>query len=182
MSCGNSSNVMPVELLIRPLVVDDLAAYKALRDEMLALHPEAFTPDAATQQAKPAGSYAARLGLEQGGGAQFTLGAWRGGQLVGAVSCEREARLKTLHIGHLVGMMVRPEARGQGAGRALVTACIARARQARGLEMLTLSVTSGNLAALALYEAAGFRRYGRMPRAMKLDGRYHDKDLMVLDL
>lgn len=33
--------------------------------------------------------------------------------------------------------------------------------------------------ALALYEHAGFVRYGLLPRAIKIDGRYHDKALMV---
>jgi len=48
--------------------------------------------------------------------------------------------------------------------------------------MLTLSVTATNTMASALYAKLGFRRYGTLPRALKVDGEYHDKDLMVLDL
>ena len=79
-------------------------------------------------------------------------------------------------------MMVCAEARGHGVGRALLEACIARAREADGLELLTLSVTSSNLAAVRLYERAGFEPYGRLPRAIKLEDTYHGKDLMVLAL
>jgi ribosomal protein S18 acetylase RimI-like enzyme len=173
---------MGAEPLIRVLAADDLTAYKALRDEMLALHPEAFTSDAPTERARPAAAYLPRLGLDRPDGGQFALGAWHGDALAGALSCERDNRLKVRHIGHVIGMMVRPEMRGRGVGRALLAACIERVRTVEGMEMLTLTVTSSNRAAAALYEGAGFRRYGRLEHALKLDGIYHDKDLMVLHL
>jgi ribosomal protein S18 acetylase RimI-like enzyme len=173
---------MDAEPSLRALGGDDALAYKALRDEMLARHPEAFTSDAPTESAKPAASYLARFGDDAGGSRRFTLGAWIGPRLCGAISCENDDRVKVRHIGHIVGMMVREESRGRGLGRALLEACIARARRAPGLEMLTLSVTSHNAAAVALYRAAGFDRYGRLPHALKLGNDYHDKDLMVLPL
>jgi len=46
--------------------------------------------------------------------------------------------------------------------------------------MLTLSVTSSNATAVALYEGAGFKRYGRLVHAIKIGHAYYDKDLMVL--
>ena len=167
---------------IRALVPADLPAYKVLRDEMLALHPEAFTSDAETERAKPPLSYLSRIGAERADEAFFVLGAWDHDALIGAIACERDPRLKVRHIGHLVGMMVRAEARGRGVGRALLEACVARARRVPGLEMLTLTVTSTNAAAVALYEAIGFKPYGRLVHAMKLGDTYHDKDLMVLAL
>ena len=79
---------------------------------MLALHPEAFTSDAESEAGKEPADYLHRLGLERRDGGHFVLGAWRGKRLLGAIGCEREARLKVRHIGHVIGMMVRPEARG----------------------------------------------------------------------
>jgi ribosomal protein S18 acetylase RimI-like enzyme len=58
-------------------------------------------------------------------------------------------------VAHLYGMWVAPEARGSGAGRALVDAVIAWARE-RGARRLTTSVTEDNDGALRLYERAGF--------------------------
>ncbi|WP_280155688.1 N-acetyltransferase [Piscinibacter sp. XHJ-5] len=171
---------MHAEPLIRALEAADLAAYKALRDEMLELHPEAFTSDAPTERARSAAAYLPRLGLDRADGGQFTLGAWHGDTLVGALTCECDKRIKVRHIGHVVGMMVHPQARGRGIGSALLAACIARARSSSGMEMLTLTVTSSNRPAVALYEGAGFRRYGRLEHAIKLGDTYHDKDLMVL--
>ena len=65
-------------------------------------------------------------------------------------------------------MMVHPDACGRGIGRALLEACIARARGRGGTELLTLSVTSGNAAAIHLYESVGFVRYGRLERAVRI--------------
>ena len=165
---------------IRRLVPADLAAYKALRDQMLEAHPESFTSDPAPERAPE--SYLSRLGLQHPEGGEFTLGAWQLGRLVGAVTCERDARAKVRHIGHVIGMMVRSEIRGLGIGRALLEACIAHARAADGLVMLTLTVTAGNAAAVRLYEQSGFVRYGRLPRAILVDGAYHAKDQMSLSL
>jgi ribosomal protein S18 acetylase RimI-like enzyme len=166
---------------LRLLGEDDLPAYKALRDHLLALHPEAFTSDALTERTMSAAGYRNRLG-GQGDEAHFTLGAWRGARLVGAISCERDPRLKVRHIAHVVGMMLHPDARGRGLGRALLERCLELLRGVPDVELVTLNVTSTNAAAVALYRGAGFERYGRLLHAIKLGEIYHDKDLMVLTL
>jgi ribosomal protein S18 acetylase RimI-like enzyme len=168
-------------LAIRDMAAPDLPAYKALRDGLLAAHPEAFSSDAETERERAPETYLARV-AGPGMAWPFTLCAWRGSALAGAITCEREVRVKTRHIGHIVGMMVHPESRGLGVGGALLDACIARCRTSREVELLTLSVTTGNEAATRLYERAGFVRYGRLERAVRVGGRYHAKDLMVLDL
>ena len=167
---------------IRRLQSADLAAYKALRDATLAADPSAFTSDAPTESRKAPEAYLPRLGMGAPLGGVFTLGALRNGALLGAVGCERDMRLKVRHIGHIVGMMVRTDQRGSGIGRLLIDACVAEARRGAGVEMLTLTVTASNAGAVRLYERAGFRRCGSLPHAIKVDGRYHAKDQMVLML
>jgi ribosomal protein S18 acetylase RimI-like enzyme len=169
-------------ITLRALGEEDLPAYKALRDAMLDAHPDAFTSDAATEAQRSVDSYRSRVGDSANESGHFTLGAFRDGQLVGALSCERDDRLKVRHIGHIVGMMVAPQARGEGVGRALLHECIARARRSRGLELLTLSVTASNEAARRLYLGAGFRSYGLLEHAIKLGRDYHAKELMALAL
>jgi RimJ/RimL family protein N-acetyltransferase len=171
---------MSESLTIRPLVVTDLPYYKQMRDDMLLAHPEAFSSDAAAEKNKEPADYLYRLGIDRRSGGHFLLGAWRGARIVGAIGCERELRLKVQHIGHVVGMMVRPEARGRGVGHDLLEACIAEARQTPGLEMLTLTVTVGNTAAIRLYERCGFIVYGTLPRALRIGRVYHDKLHMAL--
>ena len=167
---------------LRLLAAGDLHDYKQLRDEMLARHADAFTSDASEERLKSAESYASRLGADHASCGSFSFGAWAAQRLVGAITLQREARRKAAHIGLVSGMMVRLDVQGQGVGRALLAACIAACREAAGLERLTLSVTSSNDAAVALYRQAGFTRYGTLVHAIKLDNRYFDKDLMVLAL
>ena len=165
---------------IRMLGPADLGRYKALRDLLIVGYPEAFTSEAAVEQRRPPETYLARLAGASGNGFPFTLAAWRGERLVGAVTCERDTRVKVCHIVRLVGMMVDPAARGGGIGGALVAACVDTVRSREGIEMLTLSVTSDNAAAIRLYERAGFVRYGRLERAIRVGTTYYSKDLMVL--
>ena len=168
--------------VIRPLAAGDLTAYKALRDALLEAHPEAFTSDAASERGRAPSDYLQRLGLDRREGGHFTLGAWSSaGQLLGAISCERELRQKVAHIGHVIGMMVAAGARRRGVGAALLDACIDAARGA-GVELLTLSVTADNDVAVRLYERRGFRPYGRLERALRVGSVYHAKLLMSLSL
>ena len=175
---------------IRRLQPADLGAYKALRDEALRLHPEAFTSDHETESARAPESYLGRLGLGEPLGGSFLLGAFveENGieRLVGSVGLERETRTKTRHIAWLIAMMVLPDYTGRGIGRALLDGCLAEARRADGLRMIVLSVTASSERVVRLYERAGFERYGLVPRAVRIvDGRterFFDKAQMLLML
>lgn len=171
------------DITVRPLLEPDLIGYKALRDAMLAGHPEAFTSDADTESRRDLASYRSRLAGGCNGGTLFTLLALDGARIVGALTCEREPRRKVQHLAHLVGMMVADTHRGRGIGRTLLAEALDRLRATAGVAQVTLSVTAGNRAAIGLYESAGFVRYGRLPDAVRLpDGRRLDKDLMLLRL
>jgi RimJ/RimL family protein N-acetyltransferase len=169
------------ELTVRELQASDLAAYKALRDHALAHHEEAFNSDAPTEAQRNAQSYASRLGSGSANSG-FTLGAFRGDQLVGAVALERDPRVKVQHIGHVIGTMVHADEIGRGIGCALMDALIERASADPELQQLTLTVTAGNAAAERLYARTGFVVFGTQPRAMRIGGRFLDKHHMVLNL
>jgi RimJ/RimL family protein N-acetyltransferase len=170
----------PAALTVRELEAHDLDAYKALRDHALVHHEEAFTSDAATEAKRNAQSYAARLGSDEAGG--FTLGAFRGDALVGAVTLERDPRIKVRHVGHVIGTMVHASEIGRGVGRALMDALIERASADEELQSLTLTVTAGNAAAERLYARVGFTTFGTQPRAIRIGDRYFTKQHMVLNL
>jgi RimJ/RimL family protein N-acetyltransferase len=169
------------DLTLRELQSADVDAYKALRDHALAHHEEAFTSDAPTEALRSARSYAARLGRADDA-QSFTLGAFRGDRLVGAISCERDPRSKVRHVGHVIGTMVRLEEQGRGVGRALLDAMIARASADEELQQLTLTVTAGNASAERLYARAGFVRFGTLPRAIRVGDRFFDKHHLMLSL
>lgn len=174
-------------LRIARIAPADLGAYKALRDEALRLHPDAFDADIESEQARPPESFIGRLGLGEPLGGSFLLGAWMDRQMVGMIGLERQSLQKLRHSAELNSMMVRPSHTGHGVGRMLMEACIAEARKAIGLEQIILRVSTSSTSAIRLYEHAGFKSCGIVPHALRLvDGpgqvRYFDKLTMVLML
>ena len=80
------------------------------------------------------------------------------------------------------GISVERACWGKGVGWQLTLACIECARKAGYLQM-ELEAVSENAAALALYEKAGFREYGRNPKGFRRrDGSYQELVLMRLEL
>jgi ribosomal protein S18 acetylase RimI-like enzyme len=158
--------------VLRRLGPDDWAAYRALRLEALAAHPESFGASWEVESREPAAFFAGRLE------ANHVIGGWREGALVGVAGLRFNASAKQRHKATLWGMYVRPDARRQGLAAALVEAAVAAARGR--VEEVRLAVVATNAAALALYRAAGFREYAVEPRALKVGGTYCDEVLMAL--
>jgi len=76
---------------------------------------------------------------------------------------------------------VARDRQGSGVGRALTEALVATARAA-GVEQLTLDLRADNSVALALYEALGFRVYGRLTDFVAVGALRYDKVFCVRDL
>ena len=76
------------------------------------------------------------------------------------------------HCGNL-GMGVLAEYRGQGIGKQLLIAFIAKAR-AKGITRVELEVRADNERAIKLYERVGFVKEARKRNAMRFDGVYYD--------
>jgi RimJ/RimL family protein N-acetyltransferase len=166
---------------IRPLAAEDAPAYHALRLRMLREYPDAFTSSVEEDAAKPLAWVVARLTPDPADG--VVLGAFDAeGALAGSIGFAREERRKQRHKALVFGMFVAPEHAQRGVGRALLAACIARARATPGLERLTLTVTASNERATRLYEVAGFSEFGLEERALKIGDRYYPKAHMVLEL
>jgi ribosomal protein S18 acetylase RimI-like enzyme len=82
------------------------------------------------------------------------------------------------HCGAL-GMGLLPDYRGQGLGRVLLNACIAKSA-AKGLTRIELEVREDNDRAIRLYERAGFLVEGRKRNSMRLGGIYFNTLIMGL--
>ncbi|MFH9590362.1 GNAT family N-acetyltransferase [Streptomyces luteogriseus] len=100
------------------------------------------------------------------------------GRLAGYVHLGFPTELESnRHVRQIQGLAVAEEARGRGAGRALVRAAVDEARR-RGARRITLRVLGHNTAARALYEAEGFVVEGILPEEFLLDGTYVDDVFM----
>lgn len=162
------------------LVPADAPAYRTLMLEAYTLAADAFTSTAEERQAEPLAWWERRIAGADGLTQAF--GACMHGELVGTVALEFSAKPKTRHSALLIGMYVRPAARGHGAGAALVQAAIAAARARPGVRQLRLSATEGNEAALGLYRSAGFAAWGIEPEAIVTPGGFRGKVYMTMAL
>ena len=143
---------------IRQLERDDAPPYNALRLRMLRAYPDAFTSSYEEDSLKALTWAEARIAAGAGAPHDFVLGAFDPDTvLIGSVGLSIETKMKQRHKALLFGMYVAPEMEGRGVGRALLAACLERARGIPGLEQVNLSVTATNERARRLYEAAGFR-------------------------
>jgi len=105
------------------------------------------------------------------------FGAFTDAQLVGVTGFARAPHVKQRHKGYLWGMYVRPMARGEGVGAALLEAVIDHARTK--VSLIQLSVAAPNDIARRLYERHGFQRYGIEPDAIRIGEHSIDEILMV---
>lgn len=154
--------------------------YRQLMLEAYELAADAFTSTAAERAAEPESFWIKRIADPTGLSAAF--GAFERQELVGTVALEFSAKPKTKHKALVIGMYVRPSARGMKAGRQLLDAALEAARAREGIHLLTLTATDGNEPALHLYRAAGFETFGVEPMAILTSNGYKAKVHMWLPL
>ena len=104
--------------------------------------------------------------------------ATAGDDIVGWIDVAPLPRKMFSHVGHL-GMGLLPDYRGQGVGKRMMEAALARSWEI-GLERVELEVYPSNAPAIHLYEKFGFQHEGRRRKAKKLDGVHEDILLMSL--
>jgi ribosomal protein S18 acetylase RimI-like enzyme len=142
----------------------DVSAYRELMLEAYEQAADAFTTTAAERALQPESWWVQRIGSATGCTTAF--GAWQGRTLVGSVALEYSAKPKTRHAATVLGLYVRPAARGQRVGRALMETALSAAQARAGVRLVELTLTEGNTAALQLYRSLGFQAWGTAPMAI----------------
>ncbi len=157
---------------IRQLGTEDAAAYRAIRHEGLANHPEAFVSTAEAFAQKSDAEIAQTLQALAVFGAVLPDGS-----LGGINAFLRNDGAKERHRGWMIQVYVRPEHRGTGMASALVEHLLDHARH--HVLQVHLGVWSENVPAIRLYQRLGFQTYGTEPRYLFVNGRFIDEHLMV---
>ncbi len=161
---------------VRVLTTPDAQNFQAIRLRALKEHPEAFGASYEEEAEMPLEKMTQWLQSSEGS----IFGAFDEGTLVGIVSLQRSPRQKTRHRAMINAMYVAPEARGKGAGQALMDAALNDAHTFEELDDVVLAVTVGNDAARHLYLKAGFVPYSIDPRYISVDNQYFDIEWMIL--
>lgn len=152
---------------MRPLTAADAAAYRRVRLTVLQNDPLAFVTTAAEFEERTLESVAGQIVPKE---TAVTFGAFLNGELVGILSLVREMRPSIRHRADIYGVGVLPQARGQGAGDALLRAATAQAQAWEGVSIINLAVTETQAAARRLYERHGFTVWGTQPDAVRHGG------------
>ena len=100
------------------------------------------------------------------------------GRLLGAIHITQNMRPRMMHSGSL-GMMVHPEAWGQGVGSKLLKAGLDLADNWLNLSRVQLGVYSHNSAAIRLYEKFNFEKEGLQKMVAFGNGRFLDEIRMA---
>ncbi|GAB5445437.1 GNAT family N-acetyltransferase [Gymnodinialimonas sp.] len=160
---------------MRRLQAGDWRIFRDIRLEMLQKAPRGFATTVAEFEGLAADDIIAWIAktnlwaVVEGGRVVATAG-WH--PLPGAVQA---------HRGHVVAVYTTPAARGRGLAAQLLAQVATEARL-QGKIQLELDVAAENAPAIALYEAAGYRRAGTIHNCLNHDGHIHDQYLMVCPL
>jgi RimJ/RimL family protein N-acetyltransferase len=161
----------PTQPVIRPFAPDEAPLYRDIRLEALRMNPEAFGASFEQESTHPLSFFAERVT------SNVIFGGFQDGAVLGTAGFMIQSGLKRQHKGTLWGMYVRPEARGTGLARRLVTVVLDHARG--HVQLVQLTVVAENATARRLYASLGFEAYGMEARSLYVAGRYLDEVLMV---
>ncbi|MGC9359684.1 MAG: GNAT family N-acetyltransferase [Anaerolineae bacterium] len=169
-----ASQTPPTDLTIRTASPSDAEALVAAIDEV-AREGRFFLRSKFGQTPEVEAAFI-ELAIRHGG---TILVAETGDRIVGWLTLQRDKTPFRRHVCHL-GMGVLKPFRGQGIGRRLLDEGLCFARASAKIERVELAVRATNVAAIALYQTAGFAYEGRRMRAVRDDaGRYDDEILMA---
>lgn len=160
---------------LRRLHAGDWRIFRDIRLEMLQKAPRGFGMTAAEFEVMAADEIIAWIAktnlwaVVEGGRVAATAGWY---PMPGAVQA---------HRGHVFAVYTTPPARGRGFAAQLLAQLATDAR-VQGKTQLELDVGTENAAAIALYEAAGYRTTGTIPNCLNHAGHIHDQHLMVCPL
>lgn len=112
---------------------------------------------------------------------EIEICAFVGGKLAGTAGIEAIGGKEKIRHRADLGIAIEQGYWGRGIGKALMLACIECAKKA-GYLQLELEVVADNASAIRLYEAAGFREYGRNPKGFRARHGWQELVLMRLEL
>lgn len=165
---------------IRPLRQDELDDWWEMRLVALQHHPDAF--GSSFEWAKEQGpSYLIERNFRDTSALnRIFVACDADGSMLATAGVFRDSG-KRSHIAVIWGVYTRPEHRGQGLSKRLITTAMDHCRSFPDIRQIHISVNADNAPAKRVYESAGFVTWGREPRAIVLpDGDYDELHMAIL--
>jgi ribosomal protein S18 acetylase RimI-like enzyme len=152
-----ADQLLTSQAVIRTLAVDEWPQYRHLRLRALQTDAQAFSTKYEEMESKDAGYWQSRLRDVQNSEKSWLLFAERDNELLGMIGA---ARAEGTSSAELISTYVAPEARRSHVAHHLVHELLNTLKRA-GIEAVNLCVYPSQSAAIALYNACGFRETSR---------------------
>jgi ribosomal protein S18 acetylase RimI-like enzyme len=140
-------------IFVRRIERDEWPTYRDVRLRALRESPEAFGSTFGIESVRPDHFWASRVSAASCSDKDAPFFAVDGGRVCGLAWCKRDP--DDPGRANIFQMWVAPELRGRGAGRELLKAALAWAKD-KGVRRVRLGVTVGNSPAYLLYTGFGF--------------------------
>lgn len=169
---------MNTQIVFRLLGSENRADYKSIRLECLQNYPENF----GTLYEDEVNASALKFDdvISKNNGTDFLMGAFENEHLIGICGFMQEKRTKTMHIGEISQMYVKPESGKQGVGANLLRLSIEKAFLNKTVDQIMLGVVQSNAQAIHVYLKTGFKQYGHVANYYKKDDQYEGMVFMIL--
>jgi RimJ/RimL family protein N-acetyltransferase len=149
-----------MKIVYRKLASVEARQYREIRLESLRVHPESFGSTFEEQSKLPKLMF--EKALEQPVDDRFVMGAFDQTALIGLcgfLPFVPDNYQGFNNTGTIIQMYVKPAYRGRKIGLGLVKAVIRQAFRISDIEQIVLGVKAGNMAAIRVYDQAGFLTY-----------------------
>jgi ribosomal protein S18 acetylase RimI-like enzyme len=157
---------------IRKLRQSDVLLWKAMRLDSLQQHPENYLSSYEEESLRSLSDWKNILKNND------IFGLFVGDELVSIVSFSIMSRYKYRHKGEIWGVYTSQEHRGKGYSNTLMQTVLSHA--ATKVKQCILTVTDTNHHAYKMYNQLGFKTYGIEPKAIEVDGEFHNEILMII--
>lgn len=144
--------------------------YRELRLEAMKSDPEAFGSSYEEELKHPKEEWERRIG-----NAFFAL---HEDKPIGMAAYIFRNRIKTMHIADIFSVYVKKEHRGKGVGNELLKRVLSLIMENNAITKVSLTVSSGQNAAIGLYRKHGFEIVGELKGELKIEGNFYDELVM----
>ena len=161
--------------MIKRIDQNNFLEYKKIRLEALINSPDSFLSNFQLEQNFSTQDWIEKLNHN------YIFGYFIDNQIVACVGLNLETNPKTKHTATLFGMYILPNNRGKNIANELLNH-VKKIAKDHGVSQLYLGCNAENIIAVKFYKKSGFKIYGTKPNFVKINDKFYDDLLMMVEL